>query len=184
MIQVEKALQSSRTMKAITGLSPEEFQKLLPSFESRLLEVTSLERPQKRIFRFRAPGGGHKHTLATSQEKLFFILFYLKCYPTFDLLGVFYGVDRSRPNKWVKALLPILEETLQQEFVLPKRKIEKEKDFLQRLPEVKAIFIDGSERPIQRPTDEEKQKENYSGKKKHTPKKTFSSRTRRKESCF
>ena len=44
-------------------------------------------------------------------------------------------------------------------------------ELFELFPGVKDIFIDGTERPIQRPKDEEKQKESYSGKKKaHTRK--------------
>jgi hypothetical protein len=41
-------------------------------------------------------------------------------------------------------------------------------EFLQRFPDVKEVILDGTERPIQRPKNPEKQKEHYSGKKKDT----------------
>ncbi len=54
---------------------------------------------------------------------------------------------------------------------LPKRQIKNIEDFLRAFPEAKEIFIDGTERPIQRPKNKQRQKNNYSGKKKrHTRK--------------
>jgi hypothetical protein len=54
---------------------------------------------------------------------------------------------------------------------LPERKLESIEEFIARFPSAKEVMIDGTERPIQRPQDQEKQKSHYSGKKKrHTRK--------------
>ena len=54
---------------------------------------------------------------------------------------------------------------------LPKRRISTLEEFLEIIPEAKDLFIDGTERPIQRPKDKARQRKNYSGKKKtHTKK--------------
>lgn len=67
-------------------------------------------------------------------------------------------------------LQPILEATLGQKMVLP-RKLDSLETFFQRFPEVQRVMIDGTERPIARPQDPEAQQANYSGKKKrHTRK--------------
>ncbi|HIG53815.1 MAG TPA: transposase family protein [Candidatus Handelsmanbacteria bacterium] len=49
--------------------------------------------------RQRRPGGGGKSTLLTVEAKLFFILMYVKCYPTFELAAVLYGVNRSQAHR-------------------------------------------------------------------------------------
>jgi hypothetical protein len=98
---------------------------------------------------------------------LFFILFYFKCYPTFDLAGFLVGIDRSQAHYWVHRLQPVLETALGKKMSLPSRKIDSVEDFLTRYPGVKRVMIDGTERQIQRPKDQEKPKSNYSGKKKH-----------------
>ncbi|MCB9104752.1 MAG: hypothetical protein H6633_10975 [Anaerolineales bacterium] len=85
VININRALKSERLLKALTGVSVAEFNTLPPSFDAA---VTKSKREQK-TNRKRAEGGGRKHTLLTSQHQLFFILFYLKCYPTFDLAGFF-----------------------------------------------------------------------------------------------
>jgi hypothetical protein len=120
--------------------------------------------------RKRAQGAGRKHTLSI-MEKLFFILFYLKTYPTFDVLANNFGVNRSTACRWVHTFLPLLEETLKQESVLPEREINSIEEFSEKFQEIQEIYIDGTDRQTQRSSDTEKQKEHYSGKhKKHTPK--------------
>ena len=64
------------------------------------------------------------------------------------------------------------------ELVLPERKVSDPEEFLRLFPEVEGIFIDVIERPIQRPKDNKKRKENYSGKKKRL------TRFRRKTACI
>jgi len=46
-----------------------------------------------------------------------------------DLDDFFFGVDRSQVHRWVKELLPLLEETLGREMVLPARKINSVEEF-------------------------------------------------------
>ncbi len=167
MFNIEKAKQSNRAMRAITGLDRLSFESLLLTFSQVLTKV-----PRKKK-RQRAIGGGRKHTLETAEEKLFFILFYMKCYPTFDLAALFYDVDRSQTYRWVVELLPILEKTLDRELVLPKRKITSLEEFMRLFPGVKDIIIDGTERPIQRPSSNKRQKRHYSGKKKRHTKKNI-----------
>lgn len=169
MINIEKARRNDRTHKALTGMTIEEFDALIPVFEEKNnQEQKKVKKQQKRI---RKEGAGRKHTLKEETEKLFYILFYMKCYPTFDLAGVLYEVDKSQTNRWFSELHPILEKTLRKTLSLPKRKISSLKEFFELFPEVKEVLVDGTERPVQRPKNKEKQKGSYSGKKKrHTNK--------------
>ncbi len=90
------------------------------------------------------------------------------------------GVNLDRGNefvlkssccRWVQWFLPALREILGRELVLPERKISDTEEFLRLFPGIQVIFIDATEPPIQRPKDHERQKANYSGKKKrHTRK--------------
>lgn len=166
-MKIENGLKSDRSMKALTGVSVKELEELVPIFEAVLLEQKSKRaQPRKRKL-----GSGPKGVLPTAKAKLFFILFYLKVYPTFDLAGVFFGVDRSRPCRWVQTFLPVLEKVLGRECVLPKRRISSMQEFVQHFGHLKDIFIDGTERPTARPTQSKSQKRRYSGKKKaHTRK--------------
>jgi hypothetical protein len=60
-------------------------------------------------------------------------------------------------------------------MVPPSRKIKSLEELLELFPVAKVIFIDRTERPIQKPKDEEKQKESYSGKKKAPTRKNIPS---------
>ena len=48
-------------------------------------------------------------------------------------------------------------------MVLSERKIESIESFLARFPEVKTVILNVTERPVQRPQDDEKQKAHYLG---------------------
>jgi hypothetical protein len=113
-------------------------------------------------------------------EKLFYILLYCKCYPTFDLMSVLFRFDRSCAWDWVHGLLPILEQALGSKQALPERKLRSMEEFLERFPDVKEVILDGTERPVQRPKDSEKQKNHYSGKKKRHTRKHITGSTRKK----
>jgi hypothetical protein len=165
MLDIQRVLKQDRLVRALTGLNRKAFDQLLVAF-SPVYEQSRQTEPRQR-----AVGGGRKARLLGTQEKLFFILFYFKCYPTFDLAGIIFDLHRSQAHDWMHRLQPILEETLGQKMVLPERKLDSIEAFLERFPGVERVMIDGTERPIQRPQDSEAQKANYSGKKKrHTRK--------------
>jgi hypothetical protein len=174
MINIEKILKQDRQIRATTGLTQQRFEMLLPSFAEAYQETLDKKR------RWRAAGGGRKATLKTSADKLFFILLYCKCYPTFDLMSVLFGFDRSCAHEWVHRLRQILETALGKKQALPERKIDSIEEFMAKFGEVQEVIIDGTERPIQRPKDAERQKEHYSGKKKRHTRKHTTGSTRKK----
>lgn len=176
MLNLERILNQDRLLRAMTGLNRQAFDALLPSFSRAYQE--SLLKPENE--RKRAAGGGRKATLGTMAEKQMYILMYCKCYPTFDLLSVLFDFDRSCAHDWVHRLLPILECALGFKQALPERKLRSVEEFLTRFPEVKEVIVDGTERPVQRPKDPEKQKEHYSGKKKRHTRKHITGSTRKK----
>jgi hypothetical protein len=150
----------------LTGLSSQEIHDLSKPFSEYLENSRNCSKKTRKL----ALGGGRKHTLSLL-EKLFFILYYLKVYPTYDVLAAEFEVDRSQACRWVQAFLPILKQTLATESVLPSREINTVSEFTKKFPDVDELYIDGTERPTQRPSDYALQKEFYSGKKKdHTHK--------------
>lgn len=167
MLDLERILKQDRLLRAMTGLNRKAFDALLPSFAQAYGQ--SLANPER--IRKRAPGGGRKATLQTLEAKLFYSLFYCKCYPTFDLASILLEFDRSQAHEWTHRLLPVLETALGQKLALPERKLRSIDEFIERFPQVKRVMIDGTERPIQRPKNHERQKENYSGKKRRPTRK-------------
>lgn len=165
MISIKSGLKNDPICKSLTGLTVKEFKDILPEFEKAFMENVN-SKPRERAY-----GGGFKPAIKTFEDKLFFILFYVKCYPTFAVCGFFYDRHRTKPQVWTKQLLPILEKALGKKCTLPKREITSCEDFIKSFPQIKELFIDGTERRVQRPKDKESQKNHYSGKKKtHTKK--------------
>lgn len=162
MINITRCFQDIRLLKAVTGMTYPEFNAVLPHFVDALCQEQKTATPPRR----RQVGGGRRHTLVTSRENLFFMVFYVKCYATFDVLAWLFDVDRAQTHRWVTAYLPILEAALGRKAVLPARKIASVEEFLRRFPQVKEVFVDGTERPLRRPTGQDAQKPYYSGKKK------------------
>lgn len=173
MININRILAKDRLLRAMTGLNRKAFEVLLEKFE-KVYEQE--EEKTGAMPRQRRKGGGRKARLESMAEKLFYILFYLKCYPTFDLASALFDFDRSQAHRWVHKLQRILEKALGEKQVLPLRQINSVEEFLEKFPMVKKVIVDGTERAICRPKDEEKQRENYSGKKKrHTRKNVVAS---------
>jgi len=167
MLDFQRALKNDRLLRALTGLNLKAFEQLKADFAQVLAEAEVPRRsPQPRQ---RATGAGRKPRLATVEAKLFFILFYFKVYPTFDLAGLLFDLDRSQANRWMHRLQPLVEQTLGKKLALPKRQLTSLEEFVEAFPTVERVMLDGTERPIQRAKDYEQQKTDYSGKKKrHT----------------
>jgi hypothetical protein len=158
-----------RLLKALTGLSIEEFKSLLPVFNQSVSEDKHLRSKAKE----RAFGGGSKGKLTTIEDKLFFVLVYIKTYPTFDFMGFIFKMHRSKAHQNIQKLIGSLEKTLGRKVVMPEKQISSMEEFIIKFPEVKDLFVDGVERPIQRPKNQKKQNKLYSGKKKRHMKKSI-----------
>lgn len=166
-MNISAALHTDRMCKALTGLTRREFTNLVADFSWNYHEFEAKRNPN----RVRKLGGGRTPYLARIEDKLFYVLYYLKVYPTFDLASFQVGFARSHACEWLHVLLPILEQTMKRKFVLPQRQISSPEEFLRLYPEAREVFADGMERSIQRSKNKKKQQKNYSGKKKlHTRK--------------
>lgn len=150
----------------VIGIRYNQFLNILPKFTTalRLAEVKK-SYSKKRV---REVGGGRKAKLADDYQKLFFILFYYKTYPTFRFASVIYGLDKRNIQLWVKFLAPVLFSALGYELSLKKRKkISRWNLWLEEYPQLEQFIVDCTERQVQRPKDNKLQGQYYSGKKKH-----------------
>ena len=168
-MNIKPALRSNRSCLALTGVNVAEFQSLVSLFTSVYKEEKIKANPK----RVRKYGGGRIGGLKTVDEKLFFTLMYLKTYPTFNVASFFTGINRSNSYRAIKFLLPALEITLGRQLVLPRRQIHSVEEFLLLFPEVKDVFLDGTDRRVQRPKNKKKQNKLYSGKRKATTRKNI-----------
>ena len=154
---------------SLTGLTKAEFESLLPLFEEAWNDYVR-ETYIKGKERERAPGGGRKPKLRTAEDKLFFILVYLKTYPLQQMIAVLFGMSQSQANVWIHRLSEVLKRALGDGQYLPERNPAASEEALKKCPGL-SFVIDGTEREIQRPKGLEKQIIFYSGKKKtHTVK--------------
>mgnify|MGYP003621047594 FL=1 len=178
-INVSEVLKDDRQLRSLIGLGRDEFEKLLNEFIPCLKENQSKNRKGKlKKRRQRKIGGGRKSALGLPENQLLFILFYLKSYPTYDVLAFTFNISRGCAFESVQRLLPILKHTQKNLKVLPKRTTDDPQELLQLIESVDHVLIDATERPIQRPQKPARQKKHYSGKKGfHTVKNTAVSDT-------
>ena len=161
--------------QAIFGMSKEEMERLVPVFHDCLIAHRHELKPMRR----RKVGGGRRGDLPTDEDKLFYILMYLKIYPTYDALSFMADHQRSKCGNSIQLLLPVLEKTLGRHLALPARNPSRLEEIFARHPELQDIFIDGTERPVQKPKSPSKKKKLYSGKKKGTMRKNVVVSTRK-----
>jgi hypothetical protein len=171
---MEPEIRDDRQMRALTGVPIEKLEILEVAF-AKALAAEKQSRYQKQVDagkRQRKLGGGQKGKLPTVREKLIFVLYYLKVYPTFDVLGAQFGVARSKACENLHFLYPILGQALVSLDVFPHRKFETVEEFRAACENIDILLIDATERPHRRPSDNAEQEDLYSGKKRITPSKT------------
>jgi hypothetical protein len=163
-------IRDERQLKALIGLSFAQLTQLEAAFSkvSKARKEQAYEEGKAKGERHRAPGGGKKGTLRTTREKIVFVLYYLKVYPTFDVLGAQFGLSRSKACENVHKLIPILHHTLADLGVLPHRHFASAEALKKACEGLEKILIDVTERRHHRPQDAKVQSELYSGKKKIT----------------
>lgn len=167
-MQYDALRKRPRTLRSLTGLNPNEFEALLSSFgdawDSFVTETF------KGSNRKRAYGAGRRAHLKTLEDKLLFILFYYRQYPTQEVQGFLFGMSQAQANEWIHRLSGLLNRALGYEMQLPERRAANLETVLSACPSLEFI-IDGTERAINRPKDKDDQKRYYSGKQKgHTVK--------------
>jgi hypothetical protein len=161
ILNYESVKDKPKTLRAMTSLDRSEFEQLCSVFDEVWNEHTQQHEkdPAK---------GGRKPILKTMQDRLFFILFYLKVYPLQEVLAHLFDMSQGQANFCIYELSQVLRKTLEKTGDLPARIPE---EMLMKLAdeEDQDFGIDGTERRIERPKDAIYQKRYYSGKKKaHT----------------
>ena len=170
MSTYQKYAENAVSFLSLTGYTREEFDALLPYFSECFYDRMKTYRVDGKLRGNRKYTDYHNSPLPTIEDKLFFILTYVRTNNLQLVQGVLFGISQPKANIWIHCLHPALNLALEHLDVLPARYIEdvsfkNGKGFL--------YFQDGTERPIQRPVNYEKQKLFYSGKKNNTPSKTI-----------
>jgi len=166
MLDYNVVRRNDREFMALTGLTPAEFERLLPTFTRVYARAFPSTRTHAGQPRQRGCGAGRKAVLLRPEDKLLFLLVYQKAYPLQVLLGSLFDLSQSQANRWIHRLLPILVRTLDRLGFLPERNPRRFSRHERQQSEPPDLIIDGSERRRQRPKNPEKQRLHYSGKKK------------------
>lgn len=170
MIHFEQLKNKPALLKCLTGLTVEGFLGLLPAFAVAYANDLDQRDAQRGTQRQRERGAGQKGALPSVADTWLFILFDFRVYPVQMAQGVFFGLGQPQANAWIHRLSPVLKAALGYDLQLPARQPQDIQAVLEAWPGL-ACIIDGTERPIRRPQDAERQTANYSGKKKrHTRK--------------
>jgi len=164
---ISSRIYDERQLKALTGLSIEQFSTLLPIFNMFIVEEKENNKKDKI-----KPNNGNVGKLEPSKDKLIFFLYYLKCYPTFDQLGFNFDMNRSCAHTWLYKIFPVFTKTLSYLDILPKTEFETPEEMKAAFKDIDSLIIDATERVIQRPQDATEQADHYSGKKKDIQLKT------------
>jgi hypothetical protein len=107
----------------LTSLTLDEFQRLVPPFESTF---------QAHMARWRLDGQprtARRYTtyrnspLPTPEDRLLFILVYLKTYPLQVVHGRLFGMGQSKAHQWMYVLLAVLQTTLRMLGDAPSRSL-------------------------------------------------------------
>jgi len=163
MLNYDDVKNKKPTFISMTSLTKEEFEILYEKFKDALDDYNNEKG-------YDSSKGGRKSKLKTDEDKLLFILNYMKSYPLQEEIGCLFGISQSQANYWIHELTAVLNLMLLNSEYAPKRTPKELVDKLkeENLPD---LSIDGSERRINRPKNKEEQKKKYSGKKKtHTVK--------------
>jgi hypothetical protein len=173
MITFATLSQKPGAFRSLTGMSPQEFEPLFADWAEADRSRRAREGVTRRTKRerLRAPGAGRKYEL-DGRTRLLMALVWLKVYPTWEVLGYFFGLDESNARKGSKDVLKTLEAM--GSFPLerrPRKQGRSLEEVIEAVPEV-AVLIDSKEQRIRRPSGGwQAQKPYYSGKKKaHTMK--------------
>src|SRR5215471_15757807 len=91
-----------------TSLTLDEFQQLIPSFEAAFQAHMAAWRLDGKPRTARQFAVYKNCPLPTPEERLFFILTYLKTYSLQVVQGRLFGMGQSKANQWIHVLLPAL----------------------------------------------------------------------------
>jgi transcription elongation GreA/GreB family factor len=152
--------------KRVLGIDYQQFLQLLEQAELKYAQQQAEQEQQKR--RVNAKGGGRKPILSVAEE-VCLCLFYLRHYPTFEILGLQFGISKTEANdtvhQWLKILRVLLPASLLETVASQDSDYAMVQEWLTQFQ----LIVDSLEQARERPGDNEEQRSYFSGKKKqHT----------------
>lgn len=152
--------------KQILGISYEQLQSLLNYAKQRHQEIKTKQ--ENRKIRINAAGGGRPEKLLI-QEQVCLCLFYLRQMPTFQVLGMLFGISKTEANDTFHYWISILRDILPASLLEQVSNNESDLLFVQEVLTNFRLLVDSLEQPIYRDSDQKEQQKYFSGKKRqHT----------------
>ena len=172
MITSARLVETPLAFPALTGMTRDEFDRRFADYAAAAAAHRAARTHTKRDTRplRRAAGAGRRHDL-DPRTRLPVALAWLRVYPTYELLGHLFGLDKS--NAWhnTRDALEVLATMADSPFDPPptgRARLTTADQVMDTHPAVRAV-IDGEEQAGRRPAGWENQKPFYSGeKRRHT----------------
>jgi hypothetical protein len=175
MITYEALVGRPAAFRSLTGHSVAAFDALYaafaPVYEQRRRTAPLTRRGSQPRQRAVGAGAQFHHDLRT---RLLMTVLWLRLYPTYEVLGWLFSLDKTNAHATVGDLLPALETLAEFPFERPaaeRKKLRSVAAVMDAFPDVRLV-IDAKEQPVQRPKstkEDDRQRPYYSGKKKrHT----------------
>src|SRR5919201_4319327 len=121
MPRYEDVIQRTGSLRAMSGLTEQEFTALLPPFEhayAAYMHDHTIDGQPRTSRRYSTYG---TCPLPTMADRLLFILTYVKQNPIQEVQGQLFGMSQSNANKWIHLLHAVLNQALAQQELLPAR---------------------------------------------------------------
>jgi hypothetical protein len=178
MIRYETLRRRPAAFKSMTGFDPEAFDSLFLAFagahDKRCHASTTTKRDGQPRERAYGAGRRYSHDL---RDRLLMALVWLRIYPTYEVLGFMFSLDKSNARRNVRDVVATLETMADFAFERPaadRQKVRSAEAVMEAFPDVRLV-VDAKEQRIQRPTstkEDDAQKPYYSGKRKYHTLKT------------
>lgn len=180
MLTYEKLQRKPKQFQAFTGVTLAQFAEIL-----KVIRPVYAEFEKERLTRTerkRKIGGGRNFNL-NLENRLMVTLMYFRLYVSYALLGYLFNLDgtnigREINQRMLPALLSVLPVPMQDELLSGRdeppqigggKRIKTLKKLMEAQPEIKEVWVDATEQPIQRPSEKLARKQYYSGKQsEHT----------------
>lgn len=175
MIRYETLRRRPAAFKSMTGFDPVAFDSLFLAVAGAHAKRCHASTTTKRKGqpRERAYGAG-RHYSHDLRDRLLMALVWLRIYPTYEVLGFLFCLDKTNARDNVRDVLATLETLADFAFEQPavdRRKAGSVREVMDAFPDVRVV-VDAKEQRCQRPQstpEDDAQKPYYSGKKKcHT----------------
>lgn len=174
---LEHLIKKSNVFQRQVGLSVQQFKELAKKLEPVWNESEKTRKSHES--RKRGVGAGHPYKHQSLEQKLLIVLMYYKVYATQELLGMIVDLDQANVSRLLKKMLPLIEKAADPALTTYLDEAKKESssitrisdlnEFFKKYPDLKDVSTDATEQQCYRSKNYEKQKEQYSGKKKrHT----------------